>query len=77
MMHMVRNGVYFFRDDSQGKVLGKKPPEFITKGIGAMCAIPVMPYSTMGTHDYHAVHKCRDQQFDGKVFEYEQEQERR
>lgn len=75
-MHMMRYRVYFFGDDFKGKILGKKPPEFIAEGVSAMCTIPVKPDGTMCAHNYHTVNKGYNKQLKRKVFEYEQKQKR-
>jgi len=68
---MVRNRINFFRNNFKGKILCKKPPEFIAEFIRLMRAISVMPDSTMGTHNYHAINKCHNKARYAEVFEYE------
>jgi hypothetical protein len=75
MMHMVGDNVYFFRDHVDRQVLCEQPPEMVLETEGAMGAIPVVPYGSMGTHYNHAVDERRDEHPDTEEFEKEEEKE--
>jgi hypothetical protein len=74
MMNMVGEHVNLFGNCFNGKVLGKEAPEFIAKFISAVGAKPVVPDSTMRTHNDHAVYKGSSKEPPGKKFKNEKHQ---
>jgi hypothetical protein len=72
---MMGYNINLFWNYINGKVLCKEPPEGISKSIGAMSTIPMVPDSAVCTHNNHTVHKCSQQRPNMKKIEKENKKE--
>ena len=73
-MDMMGDDIYFFGDDTDGKIPGDKTPEPVAESIRVMGAIPVIPDGSMGSHDDHAVNKGEGQKWKRKIVDKEYNQ---
>ena len=68
------NDIYLLRDDVYRQVLREQSPEMVPEAVGAMGAVPVVPYSPMGTHDDHAVDEsCNEHPYAEELKKKEEE----
>lgn len=74
MMHMVGDDIDLLRNYIDGQIPRDKSPEPVTKRIGAVRAIPVIPDSAMGTHNYHAIYKSNGHQVEMEISKKEDKQ---